>query len=139
VNGEVERALTSRFGIYAYPSFYIVDEWSVNQFQQPRTKKFLVDFAEGGYKQTDLILLHTSPMGHLGVMQGMLMSAGHTLSNFVQWVQRVFGLSPIFSLARCFSRVLLSDYIPGSRDTTETKARSVGTYRIVINVRLYVR
>lgn len=94
VNGEVERALVSRFGIYAYPSFYIVDGWSVYHFQQPRLKNVLKSFAEGGYKQSGSIPFYTSPMGPLGLTQGLLMSAGHNLSDFFQWSQRTFGLSP---------------------------------------------
>lgn len=96
VNGEIERALVSRFAIYAFPSFYVVDGWSVYHFQQPRLKKFLMSFVEGGYKQTASIPFHTSPMGPLGLMQGMLMSTGHTLSDFFVWTQRTFGLSPLF-------------------------------------------
>jgi thiol-disulfide isomerase/thioredoxin len=95
VNGEFERALVSRFGIYAYPSIYIVDGWSVYQFQQPRSKKLVMSFAEGGYKRTASISFYASPMGPLGLLQGLLISAGHSLSDFFVWAQRVFGLSPL--------------------------------------------
>ena len=95
VNGEVERALVSRFAIYAFPSFYIVDGWSVYHFQQPRVRNLLTNYAEGGYKQTDSIPFYSSPMGPLGLMQGMLMSTGHTLSDVFGWTQQSFGLSPL--------------------------------------------
>lgn len=95
VNGEVERALVSRFAIYGYPSFYVVDGWKAYHFQQSRRKEFLMSYAEGGYKKSGSMSFYSSPMGPLGQMQGMVMSTGHTLFDLFLWFQRTFGLSSI--------------------------------------------
>jgi thiol-disulfide isomerase/thioredoxin len=95
VNGEEERALASRFGIYAFPSFFIIDGWSVYMFEEPRSKKRLMAFAEGGYKKTTSIPFYSSPMGPLGQFQGGLMSFGHVSMDLFEWAQITFGLSPL--------------------------------------------
>jgi thioredoxin-like negative regulator of GroEL len=49
-----EKALKTRFGLQSFPSFYIVDGWSVYQFENVRTESSLMDFARGGYKKQDV-------------------------------------------------------------------------------------
>jgi len=97
IDGDSERALASRFGIYSYPSFFIVDGWNVYEFDQGRSKKALMKFAEGGYKEQDVIPFYTSPMGPIGLMQGALISAGSTMMDSFQWLQNSLGLSPLFA------------------------------------------
>jgi thiol-disulfide isomerase/thioredoxin len=95
VNGEIEVALISRFAIDGYPSFFIVDGWSVYKFEDARYKKQLMAFADGGYKKNVSIPFYSSPMGPLGMFQGVLMFVGHTLSDVFEWAQHTFGLSPL--------------------------------------------
>jgi thiol-disulfide isomerase/thioredoxin len=95
VNGDEERALTSRFSIYAYPSFYIVDGFQVYAFDKTRTKKVMMLFAEGGYMKEDPIPFYSSPMGPMGLMQGALISAGVALAGVFSWSQNTFGFSPM--------------------------------------------
>lgn len=54
VNSHAEVALSSRFGVPGYPSFYVVDGWSVYEFEGQRSEAKLIDFARGGYKQQDV-------------------------------------------------------------------------------------
>lgn len=96
VNGEQERALASRFGIFAFPSFFIIDGWSVYRFEEARSKKRLMEFVEGGYKKTTSIPFYSSPMGPLGQFQGGLLSFGHVAVDLFEWAQLSFGLSPLF-------------------------------------------
>jgi thioredoxin-like negative regulator of GroEL len=49
-----EKALKTRFGLQSFPSFYIVDGWSVYQFENVRSEASLMDFARGGYKKQDV-------------------------------------------------------------------------------------
>ena len=95
INGEQERALASRFGIYGFPSFFIIDGWSVYKFEEPRSKKRLMAFTEGGYKKTVSIPFYSSPMGPLGQFQGGLMYFGHILFDLFEWAQITFHLSPL--------------------------------------------
>ena len=51
INCSVERALTARFGIEGFPSFFLIDGWSVYPFDDPRSVPNLMNFARGGYKK----------------------------------------------------------------------------------------
>lgn len=46
-----ERALNARFGIQYLPTFFVIDGWSVYQFDEPRSESSLIDFLRGGYKK----------------------------------------------------------------------------------------
>ena len=41
----------------AYPSFYIVDGWSVYKFEDNRSEANLMVFARGGYKKQEVRLM----------------------------------------------------------------------------------
>jgi len=108
VNGDVERALTSRFGIYAYPSFFLIDGFTVYKYEQPRMRKMLMEFVEGGYKKTaDPIPFYSSPMGPMGLMQGLLIFCGLLLHDLFQWTQTTFGLSPVLVGMMLFGSIFL--------------------------------
>lgn len=107
VNGDVERALTSRFGIFAYPSFFLVDGFSAYEFDQPRMRKMLMAFAEGGYKEKDPIPFYSSPMGPMGLLQGLLIFCGLLLHDLFQWTQSTFGLSPLLVGMILFGSIFL--------------------------------
>jgi protein disulfide-isomerase-like protein len=51
VDCQNERALTTRFGIQSFPSFYVVQGWSVYKYEGSRSVHQLMDFARGGYKK----------------------------------------------------------------------------------------
>jgi len=107
VNGVKERALFNRFHIYAFPSFYLIDGWSVYEFKQRRSKKEMMAFVEGGYKQTEPIPFYSSPMGPMGVMQGLLVTTGINLQDLFQWAQKSFGLSPVLVALIVFGSLFL--------------------------------
>jgi thioredoxin-like negative regulator of GroEL len=54
VDSSVERALSARFGVSSFPSFFLVDGWSVYEFEGTRNEVGLMDFARGGYKKDDV-------------------------------------------------------------------------------------
>jgi thioredoxin-like negative regulator of GroEL len=51
VDASVEKALATRFGAQSYPSFFLVDGWSVYEFKEHRNEANLISFARGGYKK----------------------------------------------------------------------------------------
>ncbi len=51
VDCEMEKALKTRFGVTSFPSFFLVDGWSVYEFENNRSEATLMDFARGGYKK----------------------------------------------------------------------------------------
>lgn len=71
INGDKERALSSRFGVNSYPSFYLVDGTDVYEFEnKARSKSNLIAFASGKYKEWfEPIPYLTSPMGPMGQAQ----------------------------------------------------------------------
>jgi thiol-disulfide isomerase/thioredoxin len=95
VNGEVERALVSRFSINAYPCFFLIDGFRVYKYDGLRLKKNLMAYVEGGYKKDATVPFIESPMGPLGIFQGTLMSTGHVFLDIFQWSQDTLGLSPL--------------------------------------------
>jgi thiol-disulfide isomerase/thioredoxin len=95
INGEIERALVSRFAIHSYPCFFLIDGWNVYKFDESRQKKTLIAFTDGGYKKYQSISFYASPMGPLGIFQGTLMSTGHIFYDVFQWSQETFGLSAL--------------------------------------------
>ena len=95
MNGEIERALVSRFAINAYPCFFLIDGFRVYKYGGLRLKKNLMAFAEGGYKKDATVSFIESPMGPLGIFQGTLMSTGHIFLDIFQWSQDNLGLSPL--------------------------------------------
>jgi thiol-disulfide isomerase/thioredoxin len=105
VDGSAETALSSRFGVYGYPSFYLVDGWSVYIYDDARTKKKLMEFVEGGYKKQDPIPFYSSPMGPVGLFQGLFISSGIVAGDFFEWVQKRFGLSPVLAGVAMFGAV----------------------------------
>jgi thiol-disulfide isomerase/thioredoxin len=102
VDGDSERALSSRFGVHGYPSFFVVEGWTVYAFQSSRSKHNLIKFADQGYKSADPIPFYSSPMGPLGLAQGALMAAGVAVADQFERLQHTFGLSPLFAGAVLF-------------------------------------
>lgn len=102
VNGESERALTSRFGVSAYPSFYVVDGLNVYPFEKARSQKNLIEFVEEGYKKTSPMPFYSSPMGPIGLAQGLLMTSGIAAADLFYWLQDLLGVSPLIAGAIMF-------------------------------------
>lgn len=111
INGDAEQALVSRFGVSSYPSFFIVDGFSVYEFDQSRTKSSLMAFAEGGYKKKSPIPWYKSPCGPLGLAQGMILWAGYTMADIFYWLQNKFGFSTVFAGMVMFGTLFIGTFI----------------------------
>lgn len=95
VDCSVERALLARFGVTSFPSFFLVDGWSVYEFEGSRTEVSLMDFARGGYKKGEPLPFWSSPMGPMGMLQGWLVVLGSWLVGFFKRLQTSYNVSPI--------------------------------------------
>lgn len=95
VDGDAQRAIKSRFGITHFPSFYLIDGWSVYEFEGTRSSSKLIEFAKGGYKKKqDPLPFFSSPFGPTGLVQGWLMQAGvHATDMYDYWINER-GFSP---------------------------------------------
>jgi thiol-disulfide isomerase/thioredoxin len=105
IDGSTETALSSRFGVYGYPSFYLVDGWNVYIFDDARNKHKLMEFVEGGYRKQEPIPIYSSPMGPIGLAQGLFISSGVVAGDFFTGVQKKFGLSPVMAGVALFGAV----------------------------------
>jgi thiol-disulfide isomerase/thioredoxin len=111
VDGNMEKALASRFNIYGYPSFFIIDGYRVYPFEQPRSKQNMIQFAYGGYKKIEPLPFYSSPMGPIGILQGSLISFGVKALDVFAWSQNRFGLSPLFAASVLFGAVFMGIFL----------------------------
>jgi len=79
IDGAKERALASRFSIRGYPSFFIVDGWTVRQYEGIRSQEALVKFANETYVEVEPIPFLSSPFGPVGQSRALLMYVGTKL------------------------------------------------------------
>lgn len=94
VDGDAQRAIKSRFGPTHFPTFFLIDGWSVYEFEGTRTGPKLIDFAKSGYKKQEPLPLLSSPFGPMGLAQGLLTQAGvHALDMYDYWINER-GFSP---------------------------------------------
>ena len=63
VAGDKERALSSRFSVGSFPSFFLVDGWTVREFSGARSHDGLVKFALEDYEKTDPVPFLFGPFG----------------------------------------------------------------------------
>ncbi len=68
-----EKALMTRFGVRAFPSFFLVSGWDVYEFKGNRGATTLAEFAKGGYKK-----FNVSPIKNSSVSVYVLRSALET-------------------------------------------------------------
>jgi len=54
VNGAAEKALASRFSITKYPSFYLIEGWTVREYEGNRSLENLIDFATKTFKKYEV-------------------------------------------------------------------------------------
>jgi len=97
VNCSEEKALMTRFGVTAFPSFFLVTGWEVYKFEGSRTATILMDYARGGYKKKNPIPFINSPMGPMGLLQGTLVFVGTRAMGLLEDMHERFGISPIVS------------------------------------------
>jgi len=106
VDATVEKALTTRFGVTGFPSFFLVSGWDAYEFDGVRTEANLITFARGGYKKQDPIPFLMSPMGPMGVLQGALIHVGIKFMDFFATLQEAYGISPVLAgMALCMLAV----------------------------------
>jgi len=110
INGEAERALSSRFGIEAYPTFFVIQGWNIYKFEEARSKKMLMTFVEGGFRSTQAIPFLTSPLGPVGLVQGAVMNAAHLIVDIFQWLQIYLKVSPMVAGTLMFGCMFMGSF-----------------------------
>jgi len=116
IDGDKERAISSRFAVAGFPSFFLIDGWSVYEYKGSRKASSMVSFVKGGYKDTEPLPFWASPMGPLGQIQAVLVIVGAQVINFFYWMTDEMGLSPtvtaiIFAGGFMFSGLVIMIFI----------------------------
>uniref|UniRef100_A0A7S2YFM2 Thioredoxin domain-containing protein n=2 Tax=Entomoneis paludosa TaxID=265537 RepID=A0A7S2YFM2_9STRA len=120
IDGDAERALATRFNVHSYPSFYVIDGYSVYSFEdRARSKHNLIQYVQKkGYKtdygdglNTAPLPFYASPLGPVGLIQGTLISTGYGLADIFVWLQDSFHLSPIFAGMILFGSAFVGCFI----------------------------
>jgi hypothetical protein len=66
VDGDAERAIISRFNIAGFPSFFLIDGWTVYEYSDGRSVPSMMTFVKGGYKKTEVSCLGAEFLLFLG-------------------------------------------------------------------------
>uniref|UniRef100_A0A7S3LCU6 Thioredoxin domain-containing protein n=1 Tax=Amphora coffeiformis TaxID=265554 RepID=A0A7S3LCU6_9STRA len=111
VNGDSERALASRFGVKAYPTFYLIDGYSVYKFEGSRSMESIVTFVQSKYREQPAIPFLSSPMGPMGMCQGAFLSGAYGAFHAVEWLQEEMGFSPFFAVMILFGSIFIGIFI----------------------------
>ena len=54
IDGAFERAIVSRFNFAGFPSFFLIDGWSVYEYDDGRTVEHMMAYAKDGYRQKEV-------------------------------------------------------------------------------------
>lgn len=54
IDGDKERAISSRFALEGFPSFFLIDGWNVYEYRGARKPSQMLTFVEGGYKSAEV-------------------------------------------------------------------------------------
>jgi len=99
IDGAAERALSSRFDVHGYPSFFLVDGWTVREFKGNRSHEGLVQFALSDYDRTDPVPFITGPFGPMGQLRSFLMRSGTWIVGLYENLTRAKGMRPLMAMS----------------------------------------
>jgi len=96
VDGSSDRILASRFSVRGFPTFFLVDGWTVWEFEGSRSKENLLKFATENDKESEPISFLYSPFGPIGQLRSLLVHSGmKVLNTYDKMVDN--GFSPAFA------------------------------------------
>lgn len=72
VDGSSDKILASRFNVRGFPALFLVDGWTVWEFEGNRSKENLLKFAIDSEKDVEPIPFLSSPFGPLGQVRSLL-------------------------------------------------------------------
>lgn len=99
IDGAAERALSSRFDVHGFPSFYLVDGWTVREFKGNRSQEGLIQFALTGYEDTEPVPFVTGPFGPMGQIRSFLMRSGAWIVGLYENLTRARGMRPLIAMS----------------------------------------
>jgi hypothetical protein len=92
IDGSKERALSSRFSIKGYPSFYLISGWDIYEYKKTRSKENMVQFAMQKEEGMGPMSMVNSPFGPFGMTRGFVMNTGTRILDLFEYlVERGLG------------------------------------------------
>jgi len=101
IDGSVDRALVSRFGVVGFPMVFLIDGSKVYEYKGQRKSDHVIKWAvDQDYTSSDPMTLMKSPFGPVGMLKGYMVVTGLKVSDFQKeiLVGRL-GLSPLIAAA----------------------------------------
>jgi len=99
VDGAAERAVASRFGVGAYPTFFLIDGWEVREYDGTRSQEALVKFAMTEYEDKEPVPFLYGPFGPMGQLKGLLMRSGTWAIGLYENLTEERGFKPLVAMA----------------------------------------
>lgn len=99
VDGSAERALSSRFGVQSFPTFFLVDGWTVREFDGTRSQEGLVQFALEEYEGTEPVPFLFGPFGPMGQLRSFLMRSGTWAVGLYDNLTKERGMAPLMAMS----------------------------------------
>lgn len=99
VDGAAERALSSRFGVHGFPTFVLVDGWTVREFTGNRSQESMIAFATKDYEKTEPVPFLFGPFGPMGQTRSLLMRSGTWAIGMYENLTEKRGMSPLVAMA----------------------------------------
>jgi len=106
IDGDSERALASRFGVTGFPIFFLVDGWTVREYDGVRSFDGLVKFAtateNNNNNNEDLpepVPFLFGPFGPMGQLKGLLMRGGTWAVGMYEDLTLRRGMKPLVAMA----------------------------------------
>jgi len=97
IDGDNEKALSARFGVHGFPSFFLIDGWTVTEYSGRRSLEAMVKFANETYASAEPIPFLNSPFGPLGQSRAWLIYFGTQLIDAHGWLVNK-GLSQVIAV-----------------------------------------
>lgn len=94
VDGSAEKALASRFSVRGYPVFFLIDGWTVREYEGQRSVDALVKFSTEDYEDVEPIPFINSPFGPMGQLRSLLMGIGSRILDAYEYLVETKSLSP---------------------------------------------
>lgn len=99
VDGAAERALSSRFGVHGYPTFFLVDGWTVREFDGNRSHEGLVSWVLEEYEKTEPLPFLFGPFGPMGQLRSFLMRSGTWAVGLYDNLTGERGMKPLMAMS----------------------------------------
>eukprot|EP00970_Alexandrium_tamarense_P013729 scaffold3640_cov201-Alexandrium_tamarense.AAC.14 len=99
VDGAAERALSSRFGVRGFPTFFLVDGWTVREYEGNRSEEKIIKFVMEEYKNVEPVPFLFGPFGPMGQLRAFLMWGGTIVVGMYESLTEERGMKPLVAMA----------------------------------------